>query len=572
MNAKQRLFYYLKPMKKSLISAFVFAFLFVTCQIAQPFLLGKSLDATEENIFSIYLIVSLALAVVGTLFDYLFEVIVMNASQKAIKHARNDIFNKINSISIKDFDLKAHGDLVQLEIRDMENYATGLFAVFKTLIQGIFTIVITIVMMFMVNWILAVGVIVLTPLSILMASFVSKFSNKHFKKQSELQACISSISLETLNNIDVVQSLNYEGKSYEVFLNKNKNLHKEGVVAQFSASWVNPSTRLVNNTIYVIIGVAGIIMIPFSLELGLVVAIMSLGKLSSFLSYTTQYSKPFNEVSGVVGEYETAKASFKRINDFLNLCDDIDEGKETISDINKIDFKDMCFSYNENRKLIENFNLVINKGQKIAIVGPTGAGKTTIINLLMRFYDPQSGDILINNISNKEIAKESLRQCIGMVLQDTWIFSGTIADNVRYLKQDSSEQEVIEACRKAHADIFIETLPDGYNTFITNKSGLSEGQRQMIAIARVMLLNPNIVILDEATSNIDTRSEKLISDAFDLMMKDKTSIVIAHRLSTIEQADTIIVMKDGHIEEVGNHKELMKKQGFYYTLYSSQYK
>lgn len=572
MNTKQRLFYYLKPMKKSLISAFVFAFLFVACQIAQPFLLGKSLDATEENVFSIYLIVSLVLAVAGTLFDYLFEVIVMNASQKAIKHARNDIFNKINSISIKDFDLKAHGDLVQLEIRDMENYATGLFAVFKTLIQGIFTIVITIVMMFMVNWILAIGVIVLTPLSILMASFVSKFSNKHFKKQSELQAGISSISLEALNNIDIVQSLNYEDKSYEVFSSKNKDLHKEGVVAQFSASWVNPSTRLVNNTIYVIIGVAGIIMIPFNLELGLVMAIMSLGKLSSFLSYTTQYSKPFNEVSGVVGEYETAKASFKRINDFLNLCDDVNDGKETISDINKIEFKDMCFSYNENHKLIDGFNLTINKGQKVAIVGPTGAGKTTIINLLMRFYDPQKGDILINNISNKEITKESLRQCIGMVLQDTWIFSGTIADNVRYLKKDSSDQEVIEACKKAHADIFIETLPDGYNTYITNRSGLSEGQRQMIAIARVMLLNPNLVILDEATSNIDTRSEKLISDAFDLMMKDKTSIVIAHRLSTIEQADTIIVMKDGHIEEVGNHKELMKKQGFYYTLYSSQYK
>ena len=572
MKAKERLLHYLKPMKKSLISAFAFAFIFVACQLAQPFLLGRALDTAEENTFSIYLIVSLCLVVLGTIFDYLFEVIVMNASQKAIKQARDDIFNKINSISIRDFDMKLHGDMVQLEIRDMENYAAGLFAVFKTLIQGIFTITITIVMMFMVNWILALGVIILTPLSILMSSFVSRFSHKHFKKQSELQADISSISLEAINNIDIVQSLNYQDESYNVFLNKNNELQKEGVVSQFSASWVNPSTRLVNNTIYVVIGVTGVIMIPFNVQLGLVLALMSVGKLSSFLSYTTQYSKPFNEVSNVASEFENARASFRRINDFLNLSDDINEGKQEVSSVETIEFKNTCFSYSSDRSLIENFNLKINKGQKIAIVGPTGAGKTTMINLLMRFYDPQSGDILINNISNKEIKKESLRGNIGMVLQDTWIFSGTILDNVKYLKQDSSDEEAIEACKNAHANIFIETLPDGYYTKVSNRSGLSEGQKQMIAIARVMLLNPDLVILDEATSNIDTRSEKLIYDAFDKITKDKTSIVIAHRLSTIEKADAIIVMNNGKIVEVGNHKELMKKQGFYYTLYSSQYK
>ena len=575
MSTKERLIHYLKPMRKSLIFAFVFALLFVASQLAQPFLLGRSLDASKENaenVFNIYLIVALVLAVLGTVFDYLFEVIVMNVSQKVIKNVRDDIYNKINSISIKDFDKKAHGDMVQLEIRDMENFASGLFAVFKTLIQGIFTITITIVMMLMVNWILALGVIILTPLSILMSRFVSKFSHKHFKKQSELQASISSISLETLNNIDVIQSLNHEDKSTDLFKAKNEELHKEGIVSQFSASWVNPSTRLVNNTIYVIIGIAGIIMVPYSVELALVLAVMSVGKLSSFLSYTTQYSKPFNEVSGVANEYENAKASFKRVNDFMNLDFDINEGKEVIENIDKIEFSHTYFSYNENQKLIEDFNLVINKGEKVAIVGPTGAGKTTMINLLMRFYDPKDGDIKINNISYRDISKESLRKNIGMVLQDTWIFSGTIFDNVRYLKQDASLEEVKEACKKAHADIFIETLPDSYDTYINAKNGLSEGQKQMIAIARVMLLNPNMVILDEATSNIDTRSEKLITDAFDNMMKEKTSIVIAHRLSTIEQADTIIVMKDGGIVETGNHKDLMKKQGFYYTLYSSQYK
>ena len=575
MNTKQRLLRYLKPMRSTLIVAVIFSLLFVATQIAQPFLLGVALDAAkadDKNAFLIEVIVALVLVVIGTVMAYLFEVMVMNVSQKVIKQIRDDVYEKINNISLKDFDKKSHGDLVLLEIRDMENMSMGLYAVFKTLVQGIFTIIITIVMMLIVNWILALGVIILSPLSVLMAKFVASFSHKHYKKQNELQADISSISLETLNNIDVVQSLNYEETAMAAFNNKNADLRKEGTVAQFSASWVNPSTRLVNNTIYVIIGVVGIIMLQYEADLAILFAFMTIGKLSSFLSYTNQYTKPFNEISNVTGEYEAAKASFRRINDFLNLDNDIDDGKQEVSDIESIEFKNMGFSYDVNKKLIENFNLKINKGQKAAIAGHTGAGKTTLINLIMRFYDPISGDILINGQSNLDIKKESLRSNIGMVLQDTWIFSGTIMDNIRYYKKDASEEEVIEAARKAHADLFINTLPEKYLTRVSNKDGLSEGQRQMIAIARVMLINPNIVILDEATSNIDTRSEKLITDAFDLMMKEKTSIMIAHRLSTIEKADIIIVMKDGAIVETGNHVDLMKKKGFYYSLYSSQYK
>ena len=575
MDTKKRLFSYLKPLKGALIIATIFALLFVVSQIAQPFLLGKALDASKENdrdAFTIYIIVALSLAALGTVSAYIFEVLVMNSSQNAIKHARDDIYQKINSISIKDFDQKYRGDMLLLEIRDMENFAAGLYAVFKTLIQGIFTIIITIIMMFMVNWILAVGVIILSPLSMLMARFISKFSGKYYRKQNELQANISSISLETLNNVDIVQSLNYEEKALDNFNQENDVLKKHGVVASFSASWVNPSTRLVNNIIYVLIGITGIIMLSYNADLAIVFATMSIGRLSSFLSYTNQYTKPFNEVSGVANEFEAAKASFKRINAFLNLDNDIDEGVDKISSIDSIAFKDMSFAYNPKQKLIENFSLEIKKGEKVAIVGPTGAGKTTLINLLMRFYDPLSGDILINDKSYLTFSKKALRSNIGMVLQDTWIYSGTILDNIRYLKKDASEEEVIEAAKKAHADIFINTLPDGYLTKVNNKQGLSEGQRQMIAIARIMLFNPNLVILDEATSNIDTRSEKLITDAFDQMMKEKTSIVIAHRLSTIEKADTIIVMKDGAIVETGNHASLMKKQGFYYSLYSSQYK
>ena len=575
MSSKERLFSYLKPMRKSLVVAVIFAMLFVVSQIAQPFLLGKALDASKDNdhqLFMIYVFVALALVIIGMVFAYFFEVLVMNVSQKAIKSARDEVYQKINAISLKDFDQKRHGDIVQLEIRDMENFAAGLFAIFKTLLQGIFTIIITIIMMVMVNWILALGVIILTPLSVIMARIVSRFSYKHYKKQSQLQASLSASSLETLNNIDIVQSLNYEEEAIKNFDEINGKLQKEGRIAQFSASWVNPSTRLVNNIIYVIIGVVGVIMLGYYNELLAIFAVMSIGRLSSFLSYTNQYSKPFNEVSNVVAEYENAKASLRRINDFLNIADDIDEGASTIDSVETIEFKDMSFSYDTERKLIEHFNLSIKKGQKVAIVGPTGAGKTTLINLLMRFYDPNSGDIAINGQSSLAIKKASLRNNVGMVLQDTWIFSGTILDNVRYYKKTASEEEVKEAARKAHADLFIDTLPKGYLTKVSNRSGLSEGQRQMIAIARIMLLNPELVILDEATSNIDTRSEKLITDAFDQMMKEKTSIVIAHRLSTIEKADIIIVMNDGAIVETGNHAQLMKKQGFYYSLYSSQYK
>ena len=575
MSVKERLFSYLKPMRKSLVIALFFSLLFVIAQISQPFLLGKALDASKEwdrDAFKTFVIIAFVLAILGTVFAYLFEVIIMNAAQKVIKKARDDVYEKINAISIKDFDKKTHGDLVQLEIRDMENFSAGLFAVFKTLIQGVFTIIITIIMMIMVNWILALGVIILSPLSMIMARFVSRFSHKHYKKQSELQANLSSISLETLNNIDIVQSLNNEEQSMEAFDCTNEILKKEGRVAQFSASWVNPSTRLVNNIIYVIIGVAGIIMLSHDSDLAAIFAVMSIGRLSSFLSYTNQYSKPFNEVSNVAADYENAKASLRRINDFLNLENDINNGKEEVSDFESIEFKDMAFAYQENQKLIEHFNLKIKKGQKVAIVGPTGAGKTTLINLIMRFYDPISGEVCINEKPYLQVNKQSLRNNMGMVLQDTWIFTGTIMDNIRYYKKDASEEEVKEAARKAHADIFISTLPDGYLTQVNNKSGLSEGQRQMVAIARVMLLNPQLVILDEATSNIDTRSEKLISDAFDNIMKEKTSIVIAHRLSTIKGADIIIVMKDGAIVETGNHKELMNKQGFYYSMYASQYK
>ena len=574
MSGKERLKHYLLKEKKNMILATLLCLLYVACQILQPFLLGRALDfvkSDNQSSFILYLIICLSLTLVGGFFYYFFEILVGFVSQKTINRLRNDIYLKLNSVSVNEFDTRKHGDLLQLEIRDIENVSQGIFAVFKTLFQGIFTIVITIIMMFVANWILALGVFLLSPISVGVSYFVSSFNHKHFKKQAQLQSEVNTLSLEAINNLDLVQSMNYEKESLNRLKEIDKKLKKEGRVAQFSASWVNPSTRLVNNTIYVIIGIIGIIMLSYDRDLALVFAVMSIGRLSSFLSYTTQYTRPFNDVSNVVSEYEVAKSSFQRINAFLNMENDIDEGSQEIKSIDSIDIKNMSFSYNPKRPLIENLSLNIKKGYKVAVVGPTGAGKTTIINLIMRFYEPNSGNIYFNGIDSKDIKKSSLRSNISMVLQDTWIFNGSIIDNVRYTKKDATLEEVIEACKKSHADSFINSLENGYETIIGPKDSLSEGQKQMISIARVMLRNPDLVILDEATSNIDTRSEMLINKAFDNMMKDKTSIVIAHRLSTIKSADIILVMKDGNIIETGNHSELLAKRGFYYDLYTSQY-
>ena len=565
MSNKARLKTYLSKHITSLVIALLMALLFASIQLLEPFLLGKAIDASSNNskqLFDIYIYVALGLVFLGVICNYFFELIINNISQKIIKEVRDDLFDHINKISIKEFDTYQYGEFVQLEIRDMENFASGIFAVFKTLMQGVFTVVITIILMVMVNWILALSVFLLTPLSMLMSYIVSHFSYKHYKKQNELQAKLSSLSVESVSSLEVIQAFNYENKKFEEFRKQNEELRNISRKALFSASWVNPSTRLINNIIYVLIGIAGIIMLFHEDILIKIVAIMSIGRLSSFLSYTNQYSKPFNEISSVVSEYQNAKASFSRVNNFLNISFDIDEGKIEINDIKKIEFKDVSFSYRKNQKLIEHLNLVISKGDKVAIVGPTGAGKTTLINLLMRFYEINKGEILINDIPYQNISKSSLRKNIGMVLQDTFIFDKSIKDNIKYLKDDASEEQVIEASKKSHVYSFINE----------DVASLSEGQKQMIAIARVFLLNPNLVILDEATSNIDTRSEILINEAFNKMMLEKTSIVIAHRLSTIKKADTILVVDQGEIKEVGNHDSLLKKKGLYYQLYSSQYK
>ena len=579
MNTKTRFLKYIKNEKWLIALIFVFVFFYVLANLSTPFLVGKALDealARNANNFIFIIVLISIICFAGVLAGYLFEYFVAKLVQNIIKQLRDEVYFKITNVSLNEIYVRKKGDIVQYVIGDIENVSNGLFSIFKSLIEGILSITMTIVMMFIVNYLLAILVIVLTPISVFVSRFIAKFSHDHFKKQTMLQADLSAISFENISNIDLVQSYDIIGEANTKFDEQNKILKNHSRIALFSASWVNPSTRLVNNIIYGLIGVFGIILIVLTPDstsfVNNIHASLSIGGLASFLSYANQYGKPFNEVSSVMAEFETALSSFKRINEFLNINNEENKGNLTLTKIDNISFKNVKFSYDENKELIKNFSLDIKKGDKIAIVGPTGAGKTTLINILLHFYDINSGDITFDDVSINNIEKNSLRNNFAMVLQETWIFSGTIKENIAYVKDDASDEEIIRASKLAHADTFIDRLPKGYDTFVSSKDGLSEGEKQMIAIARLFLLNPDVVILDEATSSIDTRSEKLIGDAFDKIMENNTSIVIAHRLSTIQKSDTILVLKDGDVIEQGNHDYLMNKKGFYYSMYSSQFK
>ncbi|MCI6329559.1 MAG: ABC transporter ATP-binding protein/permease [Erysipelotrichaceae bacterium] len=579
MNTKTRFLKYIKNEKSLIALIFVFVFFYVLANLLTPFLVGKALDealAMNANNFIFIIVLISIICFAGVLAGYLFEYFVAKLVQNIIKQLRDEVYFKITNVSLNEIYVRKKGDIVQYVIGDIENVSNGLFSIFKSLIEGILSITMTIVMMFIVNYLLAILVIVLTPISVFVSRFIAKFSHDHFKKQTMLQADLSAISFENISNIDLVQSYDIVDEANKKFDEQNKILKNHSRIALFSASWVNPSTRLVNNIIYGLIGVFGIILIVLTPDstsfVNNIHASLSIGGLASFLSYANQYGKPFNEVSSVMAEFETALSSFKRINEFLNIDNEENKGNLSLTKIDNISFKNVKFSYDKNKELIKNFSLDIKKGDKIAIVGPTGAGKTTLINILLHFYDINSGDITFDDVSINNIEKNSLRNNFAMVLQETWIFSGTIKENIAYVKDDASDEEIIRAAKLAHADTFIDRLPKGYDTFVSSKDGLSEGEKQMIAIARLFLLNPDVVILDEATSSIDTRSEKLIGDAFDKIMENNTSIVIAHRLSTIQKSDVILVLKDGDVIEQGNHTYLMNKKGFYYSMYSSQFK
>ena len=584
MKPIKRLFSYIKKYPLFLIASLLCALIFVTSMCLTPLLFGKAIDeitfALENSIslfetkFVFYLSFAGILIFSVLVFEFCFEFLNSLFVEKVTKEIKDDIFLKLNKVPISYIDSNYHGDLVSRVINDSDNVNIALISGFRQFYQGVIQIIVTFVVMFVLNWILGLVVVVLTPFGFMITYLLAHKTNKYFKGQAKIVGEMGAISLEDINNIDLIKSFNYEENAYEAFKTQNDALYKVGQKAQFSGSLTNPITRLVNNSTYAIVGMIAAILCALSFKDSNMIlgASCTVGTILTFIQFSNQFAKPFNEISSCVPEIQTGFSSLKRINNVLNESNDVNDGKEKINEvIKKIEFNHVDFGYSKDKLVIKDFNIEVKEGQKIAIVGPTGCGKTTIINLLLRFYDPSQGSISFDNLNTKNILKESLRSSFGMVLQDTWIFSGTVRENIIYGKKDASEEEIIEATKKANCYDFIMRLPNGFDTYIDDYSGLSVGQKQLISIARVMLVNPKIMILDEATSNIDTRTEMKISAAFNILMEGKTSFVIAHRLSTIIHSDLILVMKDGEIIEQGKHDELLAKHGFYYDLYNAQY-
>ena len=571
MNNLSNIKRYIKGDTKLAIASLLFATCSVVCKLSIPFITGLVINKMKAGDFNImvYLYVGIGLLLLGSIFRYFFDILVSLLGHNVVKKMRDDVFSKFNRVSISYLDTHPHGDLLLRLISDIENVQTGLINGAGALYEGVVQIIVTLVFMFYLNYVLGLIVVLLTPISLIVSKFISSRNAKYFREQNAKLGELSSFGLETISNLETVQAYQLEDDRLSSFLVKNKDVKEKNFKAAFAASWINPATRVINNSIYAILILVGAWFINDNINVG--VGLLTIGSLSSFLTYSLQYMTPFNEISDASSDILYALTSLKRVNEVLAEKDDVDEGKEFIDGkVNTLEAKSMNFSYDGKRQIISNFNLDIYKGHKIALVGPTGCGKTTIINLLMRFYDPQQGGFYINGKESRTYSKHDLRSHIGMVLQDTWLSHGTIKENIAFGKPSASMEEIVAASKKAHADDFIRRLPKGYDTYISNSSNLSSGEKQLLCVARIMLIEPEIVVLDEATSNIDLRTELALSSSFDSLMKGKTSLVVAHRLSTIQNSDLIVVLKDGAMIEQGNFEELMSKQGFFYNLYNSQ--
>lgn len=571
MNNLSNIKRYIKGDTKLAIASLLFATCSVVCKLSIPFITGLVINKMKAGDFNImvYLYVGIGLLLLGSIFRYFFDILVSLLGHNVVKKMRDDVFSKFNRVSISYLDTHPHGDLLLRLISDIENVQTGLINGAGALYEGVVQIIVTLVFMFYLNYVLGLIVVLLTPISLIVSKFISSRNAKYFREQNAKLGELSSFGLETISNLETVQAYQLEDDRLSSFLVKNKDVKEKNFKAAFAASWINPATRVINNSIYAILILVGAWFINDNINVG--VGLLTVGSLSSFLTYSLQYMTPFNEISDASSDILYALTSLKRVNEVLAEKDDVDEGKEFIDGkVNTLEAKSMNFSYDGKRQIISNFNLDIYKGHKIALVGPTGCGKTTIINLLMRFYDPQQGGFYINGKDSKTYSKHDLRSHIGMVLQDTWLSHGTIKENIAFGKPSATMEEIVAASKKAHADDFIRRLPKGYDTCISNSSNLSSGEKQLLCVARIMLIEPEIVVLDEATSNIDLRTELALSSSFDSLMKGKTSLVVAHRLSTIQNSDLIVVLKDGAMIEQGNFEELMSKQGFFYNLYNSQ--
>ncbi len=567
-----KLLKYTKPYTFYLVFTIVSAVISAIATLYAPVLIGQAVDfiidinnVDFEKILPI--IIKLAVVViVGAGFQWFMGYCTNILTQRTVRDLRTDAFNKLQRVPLKYIDSTPHGDIIGRVVADIDTVSDGLLQGFQQIFTGSVTIIGTLCFMFSINVGIALVVIVITPVSLIVASTIARLCSKKFKEQAALRGQITGLAEEYIGNQKVVKAFSREEYSEEKFEELNAKLYKVGVRAQFYSALTNPSTRFVNGLVYAGVGIFG--------ALSAIGGGITVGQLSAFLSYANQYTKPFNEISGVVTELQSAFASARRIFALTESDDEIsDADNKVLTDVSgnvKIDHVD--FSYVPEKELIKDLNLDVKSGQQIAIVGPTGCGKTTIINLLMRFYDTDKGGISVDGNNIKDVTRDSLRLSYGMVLQETWIFEGTVRENIAYGKQDATEEEIVAAAKVAHCHSFIKRMKNGYDTIISDNDGISQGQKQLLCIARVMLAMPPMLILDEATSSIDTKTEMKIQNAFAKMTKGKTSFIVAHRLSTIKNADTILVMDKGRIIEIGNHDQLLAKNGFYAELYNSQFK
>lgn len=568
----KRLLTYCRPYWVILIGIFILSFISVCLTLVTPVLLGQAIDlligqgAVDFTALKKQLVIIVIVIGAGALVQWVLGQLTNKITYSITNDLRDRVFEKIHLLPLKYIDTTPHGDIIGRVINDIDLIGTGLLQSFTSLFTGIATIAGTIIIMCLINLSIAIVVIILTPLSLLVASLIVKRTHIYFKEQLELRGEMNGYIEEMIGNQRIIKAFNYEQINEERFEKINQRMHVSGVKSQFYGALINPTTRVVNSLVYGAVGVFGAISVLNGR--------FTVGLLSSFLTYANQYTKPFNEISSVMTEMQTALAASQRV---FSLLDEPVEKcvnePQVVAKVNgNVTLKDICFSYDPNTSLIQDLSLTALSGQTVAIVGKTGCGKTTLINLLMRFYDQNSGVISIDGVDTLTMERDYLRRMYGMVLQESWIFKGTIKENIAYGKSDASDEEIIEAAKKARVHKFIMKQPDGYDTMIDEDGGnISQGQKQLLCIARIMLTKPPMLILDEATSSIDTRTELQIQEAFDAMMQGRTTFIVAHRLSTIKNADMILVMDKGRILEQGGHHELLKKHGYYYKLYNSQF-
>lgn len=562
----------IKPYSLSVAASILLALISTAAQLLIPVFCGNAIDAMIdkgkvdfETVLKTIIMVAVT-AALGAIAQKFLANCNNNIAFSVCRDLRDKISKKINKLPLAYLDTHPSGDTVSRMIADVDTFSDGLLMGFTQLFTGVITILSTLGIMLYLNWKIAIAVFVLTPLSFFVAKFIASRTNRFFKEQAIARGEQTALTNELVEGQSVVKAFGHEDESLKDFDKVNEKLEKAAMNATFFSSLTNPSTRLINNIVYAVVTLIS--------ALYAVSGHISVGQLSVFLSYASQYAKPFNEISGVITELQNAFTCAGRVFELLDESDEIPESRDPKSPAPKgnVEIKNVSFSYVPSRPLIESLSLSVKSGQRIAIVGPTGCGKTTLINLLMRFYDVNQGSIEVDGVDIRDMTRKDLRTRYGMVLQDTWLSSGTVRDNIAFGKPDATYEEIEVAAKAAHAHSFIKRLPDGYDTVIKeNGSNLSAGQRQLLCIARAMLSLPQMLILDEATSSIDTRTEMKIQSAFSKMMAGRTSFIVAHRLSTIKEADVILVMKDGHVIERGNHSSLIEQNGFYAKLYFSQF-